>query len=152
MTTKHVHIVAGGRRRAQTLVADRNRGEGEIAVRAIQRLSPQLEVQPVVSLDEAESALAGESVATVFVASGLDERTHWQTIRWFAGRAGSAVVIALLESCSDLERQEALEAGASYLCSKPELLVAQLRREAESRLAQAAPECPRHASEYRWGQ
>jgi len=67
-------------------------------------------------------------------------------IRWFADNAGETIVIALLEHCDDQRRQEALEAGASYLCSKPDLLVAQLRREAASRLACDAPERPVQAS------
>ena len=94
------------------------------AARAIQRLSPHLEVRSVTTLAEAESVLAREPVATIFVASGLDSQTHAQTIRWFADKAGDAPVIALLERCDDGQRQEALEGGASYICSKPELLVA----------------------------
>jgi hypothetical protein len=85
-----------------------------------------------------------------FVASGLNERTHWQTICWFADRTGEAVVVALLEHCNDRERQEALEAGASYLCSKPELVVAQLRREAELKLTGVASPGSAHACRYRW--
>ena len=94
--------------------------------------------------------LAREPVATIFVASGLDSRTHAQTIRWFAGKGGSMVIIALLEFCDDRHRQEALEAGASYIQSKHELLVGQLRREAGSRLARAAPERHAERSRYRW--
>ena len=146
MTTNNVHVLAGGRRVSQLLVADRSQGESAIAVRAIKRLSPHLEVRPVTSLAEAERVLTNGRVATVFVASGLDDRTHGQTIRWFADNAGDTIVIALLEHCDDRQRQEALEAGASYICSKPDLLVAQLRREAASRLACDAPERPVHAS------
>src|SRR5688500_12794874 len=97
MTTNNVHVLAGGRRVSQFLVADRNQGEREIAVRAIKRLSPHLEVRPVTRLAEAESALAQQAVATVFVASGLDDRTHEETIRWFARKTQDATVIALLE-------------------------------------------------------
>ena len=81
------------------------------------------------SLAEAESALAQQAVATVFVASGLDDRTHEETIRWFARKTQDTTVIALLERCDDRQRQEALEAGASHICSKPDLLVAHLGRE-----------------------
>ena len=102
------------------------------------------------SLAEAESVLAHEPVATIFAASGLDGRTHAQTIRWFADKAGGTAVIALLEHCEDRQRQEALEAGASYIQSKHELLVGQLRREAGSRLARAAPERHAERSRYRW--
>ena len=150
MTTNNVHVLAGGQRVRQVLVADRSQHEGAIAVRAIRRLSPHLEVRPVASLAEAESVLAHEPVPAVFVASGLDGLTHPQTIRWFADKAGDTAVIALLEHCDDRQRQEALEAGASYIRSKHELLVAQLRREAESRLARAAPERHAERSRYRW--
>jgi CheY-like chemotaxis protein len=150
MTTNNVHVLARGRRASQVLVADRSQDAGAIAVRAIQRLSPHLEVRSVTSLAEAESVLAGEPVATIFVGSGLDGRTHPQMIRWFADKVGDTVIIALLERCGDRQRQEALAAGASYLCSKPELLVGQLRRETESRLARVAPERPARADRYRW--
>jgi DNA-binding response OmpR family regulator len=133
MTTNNVHHLAGSRRVSLLLVADRNEGEGEIVVRAIKRRSPHLEVRPVTSLAEAETALARQPVATVLVASGLDDRTHEETIRWCVCNARDTIVIALLERCDDRQRQEALEAGASYICSKPDLLVAQLRREAAER-------------------
>ena len=138
MTTNNTHHLAGSRRVSLLLVADRNQGEREIVVRAIKRHSPQLEVRPVTSLAEAETALARQPAATVFVASGLDDRTHEETIRWLARNTRYANVIALLERCDDRQRQEALEAGASYICSKPDLLVAQLRREAAERLADDA--------------
>ena len=85
------------------------------------------------SLAEAETALARQPVATVFVASGLDDRTHEGTIRWFSRNTQDTNVIALLERCDDRQRQEVLEAGASHICSKPDLLVSQLRREAAER-------------------
>jgi DNA-binding NarL/FixJ family response regulator len=150
MTTNDVHVLGGGRRVGRVLVADRSQGESAIAVRAIQRLLPQLEVRSVASFAEASRVLEREPVATIFVASGLDGRTHPQTIRWFADMVGDTVVIALLERCDDCRRQEALAAGASYLCSKPELLVGQLRHEADSRLARAASERPARADRYRW--
>jgi DNA-binding NarL/FixJ family response regulator len=140
MTTNNVHVLAGGRRVSQLLVADRNQGECEIAVRAIKRLPPHLEVRPVTNLAEAENARAQQAVVTVFVASGLDDRTHEETIRWFLCNAPETIIIALLERCDDRAKQEALEAGASYICSKPDLLVAQLRREAAKRL-------PNHATQ-----
>ena len=152
MTNNDVHVLAGGRRVSQVLIADRGHGEGAIAARAIRRLSPHLEVRPVTSLAEAESVLACEPVATIFVASGLDSQTHPQTIRWFVDKTDDAPVIALLEHCDKGRRQEALEAGASYICSKPELLVAQLRREAQSRLVDTAPQRPPQAERYRWEQ
>jgi hypothetical protein len=84
MTTNNVHVLAGSRRASLLLVADRSQDEGAIAARAIKRLSPHLEVRSVTSLAEAESVLMDEPVATIFVASGLDGRTHLETIRWFA--------------------------------------------------------------------
>jgi DNA-binding NarL/FixJ family response regulator len=101
----------------------------------------------VTSLAEAESALAQQAVATVFVASGLDDRTHEETIRWFARKTQDTTVIALLERCDDRQRQEALEAGASHICSKPDLLVAQLRREAAERLADDTTQHPVHIAQ-----
>jgi hypothetical protein len=142
MTTNNVHVLTGGRRVSRLLVADRSPDEGAIAVRAIKRLSPHLEVRSVTSLAEAESVLAREPVATIFVASGLDGRTHSETIRWFADKVGDTAVIALLEPCDDRHRQEVLEAGAFCIQSKHELLVAQLRSEAGARLACA----PRYAA------
>lgn len=52
-------------------------------------------------------------------------------------------MIAILEDCDDRHRQEALEAGACYVASKPELLVAQLRSELGARLEFASPGRPR---------
>jgi hypothetical protein len=49
----------------------------------------------------------------------------------------------MLEDCDDRQKQEALEAGASYVCSKPELLITQLRYELAARLGCAVPERPR---------
>ena len=150
MTINNVHALTGDRRVSKVLVADRSESEGAIAVRAIQRLSPHLEVRSVSSLAEAESVLAHELVATIFVASGLDDRTHAQTIRCLAEKVGAAVIIALLESCDDRHKQEALAAGASYIQSKHELLVAQLRREAGAKLAGTAPVDHDRAARYRW--
>lgn len=80
-------------------------------------------------------------LAPVLVASGLDDRTFLRTIRWFA-RKTCGVVIAMLEHCEDRHRQEVLEAGASGIWSKPELLVTQLRCELWARLGCAEPERP----------
>jgi DNA-binding NarL/FixJ family response regulator len=151
MTTNNVQFLTAGRRVSQLLVADRSPVEGAIAARAIQRLNPHHEVRSVASLVEAESLLARAPVATIFVASGLDSQTHAQTIRWFADNAGDSTTIALLEHCDDRHRQEALEAGASFLCSKPDLLVAQLRREAEPRLDRAPLSRSAQISRYRSG-
>jgi DNA-binding NarL/FixJ family response regulator len=134
MTTNNVHVLAGSRRASLLLVADRSRDEGAILARAIKRRSPHLKVRSVTSMAEAESVLMHEPVATIFVGSDLDGRTHAQTIRWFADKAGKTVIVALLEHCDDRHRQEAVEAGAAYIQSKHELLVAQLRRETEARL------------------
>jgi DNA-binding NarL/FixJ family response regulator len=150
MTTNNVHVLPGGRRASLLLVADRRQDEGAIAARAIQRLYPHLEVRSVASLAEAENVLARAPVATVFVASGLDSQTHAQTIRWFADKAGGLTTVALLEHCGKPQRQEALQAGASFFCSKPELLVTQLRREAQSRLACVPLSRPAQISQYRW--
>jgi hypothetical protein len=62
-----------------------------------------------------------------------------ETISWFAHQK-RGIVVAMLEDCDDRHRQEALAAGASYVCSKPELLVAQLRYELTARLKGAAQE------------
>ena len=95
------------------------------------------------NLAEATGVLARTRRAAALVASGLDGRTCLETIRWFAAM-GRGIVVAMLEHCDDRHRQEALEAGASYVCSKPKLLVAQLRYELAARLEDAAPEwcCP----------
>jgi hypothetical protein len=73
----------------------------------------------VISLDEAESQLARQSVATVLVASGLDDRTRKETLRWFARQAGDAIVIALLERRDDQDRQEVREAGRPLSAASP---------------------------------
>ena len=70
---------------------------------------------------------------------GLDDRTCLETIRWFA-RQGRGIVVAILEDCDHRHRQESLEAGASYVYSKPKLLIAQLRHELVARLDCTAPE------------
>jgi hypothetical protein len=150
MTTNNVQFLTGGRRVSQLLIADRSQVEGAIAARAIQRLSPHLTVRSVAKLAEAESVLARAPVATIFVASGLDSQRHVQTIRWFADNAGDSTTVALLEHCGARQKQEALEAVASFVCSKPELLVAQLRREAGFRLACAPSSRPAQISRYRW--
>ena len=51
-------------------------------------------------------------------------------------------MIAMLEDPDDRDRQEALEAGASYVWSKPDLLVAQMRYELGARLGIYVPERP----------
>jgi hypothetical protein len=95
------------------------------------------------NLAEAENVLTGTQLdAAVVIASGLDDRTCLETIRWFA-RKRRGIVVAMLENCDDRHRQEALEAGASSVWSKAELLVAQLRYELAARLECAVPERPR---------
>jgi CheY-like chemotaxis protein len=81
----------------------------------------------------------GTRRATALVASGLDGQTCLETVRWFA-RQGQGMVVAMLEDCDERHRQEALEAGASHVFSKPELLVAQLRHELAARLESALPQ------------
>jgi hypothetical protein len=83
--------------------------------------------------------LIGTRRAAALVASGLDGKTCLETIRWFA-RLGHGIVVAMLEDWDERQRQEALEAGASHFCSKPEFLVAQLRHELAARLEGALPE------------
>ena len=139
MTINNVHVLASGRPAAQLVLADRSQADSAIALRAIRRLFPDLEVRPVTNLAEAESVLTCSRLATALVASGLDGRTCWETICWFA-RQRRGIVVAMLEDCDDRQKQEALEAGASYVCSKPELLIRQLRYELAARLGYAAPE------------
>jgi DNA-binding response OmpR family regulator len=139
MTINNIHVLAGGRLAAQLVLADRSQADSTIAVRAIGRLYPDLQVRPVTNLAEAKRVLIRTRRATALVASGLDGKTCLETIRWFA-RQGCGPVVAMLECCDERHRQEALEAGAFYVCSKPDLLVAELRHELAARLEDAAPE------------
>jgi CheY-like chemotaxis protein len=139
MTTNNIHVLASGGPAAQLVLADSSQADSTIAVRAIRRLFPDREVRQVTNLAEAESLLTRARRATALVASGLDGKTCAQTIRWFA-RQRRGIVVAMLENCEDRHRQEALAAGASYVCSKPELLIAQLRHELAARLEGAAQE------------
>ena len=139
MTTNNVHVLASGRSATQFVLADRSQADSAIAARAIRRLFPDLEVRPVMNLAEAEDVLTCARLATAVVASGLDGRSCLETISWFAHQK-RGIVVAMLEDCDDRHRQEALETGASYVCSKPELLVAQLRYELAARLKGAAQE------------
>jgi CheY-like chemotaxis protein len=133
MTINNVYVLAGGRPAAQVVLADRSQADSAIALRAIRRLFPDLRIRPVMNLAEATGVLIRTRRATALVASGLDGRTWLETIRWFASmRRG--VVVAMLEDYDGRHRHEALEAGASHVCSKPELLVAQLRYELAARL------------------
>jgi CheY-like chemotaxis protein len=143
MTINNVHVLASGRPAAQLVLADRSQADSAIALRAIRRLFPDLEVRPVTNLAEAESVLTRTRLAAALVASGLDGKTCAETIRWFASKGRGLVVVAMLEDCDDRQKQEALEAGASYVWSKPELLITQLRHELAARLGCAAPERPR---------
>jgi hypothetical protein len=86
MTINNVHALAGGHPAAQLVLADRSQADSTIAVRAIGRLYPDLEVRPVTNLAEAKRALIGARRATALVASGLDGQTCLETIRWFAAR------------------------------------------------------------------
>ena len=139
MTTNNIHVLASSRPAAQLVLAERSQADSAIAARAIRRLFPDLEVRPVTNLAEAERALACTRAATTLVASALDGKTCEQTIRWFA-RQRRGIVVAMLENCEDRHRQEALAAGASYVCSKPELLITQLRHELAAGLKDAAQE------------
>lgn len=142
MTTNNVYVLASGRSAAQLVLADRSQAESAIAVRAIRRLFPDREVRPVAELAEAEHVLTCARLATAVVASGLDGRSCLETISWFAHQK-RGIVVAMLEDCDHRHRQEALEAGASCVWSKPELLVAQLRYELWARLGCAQLERPR---------
>jgi DNA-binding NarL/FixJ family response regulator len=142
MRINDVHVLATGRRVRQVVLADRSHNDSAIAVRAVRRLFPDLEVRPVMNLAAAESVLTGTRLAAALVASGLDGKTCIQTIRWFA-RKRRGIVVAMLEDCDHRHRQEALAAGASCVWSKPELLVAQLRHELGAKLECAVPERPR---------
>jgi CheY-like chemotaxis protein len=139
MTITNIHVLAGGHRDAQLVLADRSQADSAIALRAIGRLYPDLEAWPVTNLAEAKRVLIDTRRATALVASGLDGRTCLETIRWFV-RQRRGRVVALLEDCDERHRQEALEAGAFRVFSKPELLVAQLRHELAARLEDALPE------------
>ena len=142
MTTNNIHVLASGGPAAPLVLADSSQADSTIAVRAIRRLFPDREVRQVTNLAEAESLLTRARHATALVASGLDGKTCAQTIRWFA-RQRRGIVVAMLENCEDRHRQEALAAGASYVCSKPELLITQLRHELAAGLKDAAQEYSR---------
>jgi DNA-binding NarL/FixJ family response regulator len=142
MTTNNIHVLASSRPAAQLVLAECSQADSTIALRAIRRLFPDLDVRQVTNLAEAERALACTRAATTLVASALDGKTCAQTICWFA-RQRRGIVVAMLENCDHRHRQETMAAGASYVCSKPELLVAQLRFELVGRLRSAVPERPR---------
>jgi DNA-binding NarL/FixJ family response regulator len=139
MTTNNVHILAGNEPASRLLLADRDLTESAIAIRAIKRRCARLEVWSVATLAAAADILARERIETVLAGSGLDGRTLPETIRWFARKRPGAAIVALLEQPDHRHRQEALEAGASAVCSKPQLLVAQLRHELESRRSASVP-------------
>jgi len=139
MTINNVHVLAAGRPAAQVVLADRSQAASAIALRAIGRLFPDLRVWPVTNLAEAAGVLIRTRRATALVASGLDGKTRLETVRWFASRR-RGILVAMLEDCNQRHKQEALEAGANYVWSKPELLVAQLRYELAARLEDSAPE------------
>jgi CheY-like chemotaxis protein len=139
MTINNIHVLTGGHPAAQLVLADRSQADSTIAVRAIGRLYPDLEVRPVTNLAGAKRVLIGTRRVIALVASGLDGKTCLETIRWFA-RLEHGTVVAMLEDWDERHRQEALEAGASHVCSKPEFLVAQLRHELAARLEGARPE------------
>ena len=141
MTTNNVHVLAGGPPAAQLVLAERSQADSAIAIRAIRRLFPDLKVRLVTDLAEAERVVTRRPPVTVLVASGLDGKTHLETIRWFAVRT-HGILIALLEDCDHRQGRQAREAGASYVCSKPELVVTQLRYELAARLARAVAERP----------
>jgi DNA-binding NarL/FixJ family response regulator len=141
MTTNNIRVLSRQKPPSRLLLADGDPTESAIALRAITRLRSRssLEIWSATTLADAANILAQEPIETVLAGSGLDGGTLPQTIRWFAQNAPDAAIIALLERPDHRRRQEALEAGAGYVCSKPDLLVAQLRYELESRhLATAA--------------
>jgi DNA-binding NarL/FixJ family response regulator len=133
MATNNVHILAGNEPASPLLLADRDLTESAIAIRAIKRRCASLEIWSVATLADAAEILARERIETVLAGSGLDGRTLPETIRWFARNNPGAVIVALLAQPGHRHRQEALEAGAGAVISKPDLLVAQLRHEFESR-------------------
>jgi DNA-binding NarL/FixJ family response regulator len=140
MTTNNIHVLAGKKPASRILFADHDPNESAIAIRAIKRRCASLEIWSVAALADAAEVLARERIDTVLAGSGLDGRTLPQTIRWFARNGPGAAIVALLEQPDHRHRQEALEAGASAVCSKPELLVAQLRHELESRRSASVQE------------
>jgi hypothetical protein len=84
MIINNVHVLAGGRPTAQVVLADRSQADSAIAFRAIRRLFPDLQVWPVTNLAEAAGLLTRTQRATALVASGLDGKTCFETINWFA--------------------------------------------------------------------
>jgi hypothetical protein len=50
MTINNIHVLTGGHPAAQLVLADRSQADSAIAVRAIGRLYPDLEVRPVTNL------------------------------------------------------------------------------------------------------
>jgi DNA-binding NarL/FixJ family response regulator len=133
MTTTNVHVLTTKKLGSRLLLADRDPTESAIAIRAIKRHRASLEIWSVTTLADAMEIFARKRIETVLTGSGLDGGTLPQTIRWFAQHAPGAAIFALLEQPDHRHRQEALEAGADYVCSKPDLLVAQLRYEFKSR-------------------
>ena len=71
MTINILHTLTGGRRIMQLIVAERSPTENMIAVRAIRRPNPDLEVRPVMNLAEARAVLGGARPPAALVASGL---------------------------------------------------------------------------------
>jgi len=140
MTTNNIHVLAGNKPAPRLLLADRDPTESAIAIRAIKRRYTSLEIWSVATLADAAEVLARERIETVLAGSGLDGGTLPQTICWFARNAPGAAIVALLEQLDDRHRQEALEAGASAVCSKPDLLVAQLRHDLGSRWSASGQE------------
>lgn len=127
---------------SQVLLADRNPHDAEVLLRAIRRTTPDVEVRHVTNLPDAARVLAHGRIGTVLVGSSLDDEAFCHTLRRFALEAANAVLVAMLERWEDATRREALQAGATYACSKADLLVAQLRYEFTSR--RDAADLPRH--------
>jgi CheY-like chemotaxis protein len=142
MTTNNLLVLARTRSMSRLLIADRDPNESAIATRAIERRCPRLEIRSANTLAAAAKILSQERIETILAGSGLDGWTLAKTIDWFARSAPGAAIIALLQQPDDRHRQEALEAGARDVRSKPDLLVAQLRHELGSRLSAWAPERP----------
>jgi len=143
MTTENVHVLRRSSAVARLLLADSNSAESAIALRALKRRSPGFEIWPVTTLAEAAEVLAHKPIEIALVGSGLDGRTLPQTLRWLARNARQTAIVAMVERLDDRGRQEALEAGASHVVSKPGLLATQLRHELASRLGSLAAERPR---------